>query len=344
MPPATSLLFSGAWQNIRVQAEAAASQQQFDVIWVEHTLVWPFAERLLRLQKGGRPFVICSGHNVEHHVLQRQARSAAHGSGRWYLWRQVRLMQRMEQAAWSASDLIVQCSENDARYTRRCVPQTSVLVMPNGVDTGYFRRRSALPTEPSPTLVLTAGFGYAPNLEGLQWFLRDVFPLVQQKVPEVSFLFAGSCAAAAADVCAPLPKGVRFLSDPVDIRPAFECGWVYVVPLLSGGGSRLKILEAMAMQVPVVSTTLGAEGVPYRSGRDLLLADGAVEFADAVLRLLESATLRHDLTASAQELVLNEYTWGHLTSGLEKSILRHLPDQNDGAADVTSSTRQVVRT
>jgi glycosyltransferase involved in cell wall biosynthesis len=196
--------------------------------------------------------------------------------------------------------------------------------MPNGVDTDYFRRRSTLPTEPSPTLVLTAGFGYVPNLEGLQWFLRDVFPLVQQKVPEVSFLFAGSCAAAAAHVCAPLPKGVRYVSDPADIRPAFECGWVYVVPLLSGGGSRLKILEAMAMQVPVVSTTLGAEGIPYRSGQDLLLADGAEEFANAVLRLLQQANLRREIVDSAAGFVLDGFTWDRLCRGVESEIERAL--------------------
>jgi glycosyltransferase involved in cell wall biosynthesis len=113
-----------------------------------------------------------------------------------------------------------------------------------------------------------------------------------------------------------LLDGVEWISDPPDIRPAFGRGLVYVVPLLCGGGSRLKILEAMSMRVPVVSTSVGAEGVPYEDGKHLLLADGAEAFAAAVVRLLQDAQLRQRLTEQAAEFVREAWDWSTLRTKL----------------------------
>lgn len=323
MPPLTSLLFSAAWQQVRARAEAAAAEQ-FDVVWVEHTLVWPFARQLLQLQSAGRPVVICSGHNIEHQVLLRQAQQAQPGIGRWYLERQTMMMKRMELDAWRSASLIIQCSRADAEVTKQQVPQAIVLEMPNGVDPQYFTRTSPRAGGDTPVLVLTAGFGYGPNSEGLRWFLNCVYPLIQAARPDVCFLFAGSAAAAAAASMSPLPAGVQYISDPPDIRPTFENGLIFVVPLLSGGGSRLKILEAMSMQLPVVSTTLGAEGVPYIDGVHLLLADQPADFAAAVLRLLAEHDLRTKLVQAALQFVHNGYSWAALCGHLEESILAKL--------------------
>lgn len=323
MPPLTSLLFSAAWERVRERAEAAATEP-FDVIWVEHTLVWPFARRLLQLQSAGRPVVICSGHNIEHQVLLRQAQQAQRGIGRWYLERQTMMMKRMEFAAWRSASLIIQCSQADARVTKQQIAQVDVLEMPNGVDPQYFTRTSPRAGGDTPVLVLTAGFGYGPNAEGLRWFLNCVYPLIQAARPDVRFLFAGSAAAAAAASMSPLPAGVQYISDPPDIRPTFESGLVFVVPLLSGGGSRLKILEAMSMQLPVVSTTLGAEGVPYIDGVHLLLADQPADFAAAVLRLLAEPDLRTKMVHAALQFVHNGYSWAALCGRLEETILAKL--------------------
>jgi glycosyltransferase involved in cell wall biosynthesis len=319
MPPLTSLLFSAAWQQVRARAEASAAEQ-FDVVWVEHTLVWPFARQLLQLQSAGRPVVICSGHNVEHQVLLRQAQQAQPGIGRWYLERQTLMMKRMELDAWQSASLIIQCSQADAKVTKQQIPQVDVLEMPNGVDPQYFARTSPQANVDTPVLVLTAGFGYGPNAEGLRWFLNCVFPLIQAVRPDVQFLFAGSAAAAAAASMSPLPAGVRYVSDPPDIRPTFESGLVFVVPLLSGGGSRLKILEAMSMQLPVVSTTLGAEGVPYIDGVHLLLADQPADFAAAVVRLLAEPELRTNIVQAASQFVHNGYSWAALCGDLQEKI------------------------
>lgn len=323
MPPINCLLFNGAWKKVSTIAEAVA-RKPFDVVWVENVLVWPYAAKLLNIIPNARPFVVCSGHNLEHQVFERQAETACDNASRWFYKQQAKLMKRMEVTAWQSSSLILQCSESDASTTRQIVPKKPVIVVPNGVDEDYFTKSTSSQRAPLPQLVFTAGFGYYPNLEGLRWFLHQIFPLVRQARPDVRFVFAGAGAAEAAKALGQLPEGVSFLSDPPDIRPVFESGHVFVVPLLSGGGSRLKILEAISMQVPVVSTTLGAEGIPYSHGQHLLLADQPTVFAEHVLQLLSQPSLAKHLTQNATDFIRNRFTWKTISNKAQTEIQQAL--------------------
>lgn len=218
-------------------------------------------------------------------------------------------MQRAEIDVWTRSSIVIQCSDNDSNTTRQLAPNASAITAPNGVDTGYFFTEPDAEESEEAVLLLTAGFGYAPNFQGLQWFLQHVYPLIRSQRPDVKFLFAGSSARAAAERLGPLPDGVEFNSDPQDIRPSFRRALVYVVPLLAGGGTRLKILEAMAMNLPVVSTRIGADGVAYEHDRHLLLADSPADFAAAAIRLLDSTELRDRLRRNGRELVSAGFEW-----------------------------------
>lgn len=323
MPPVTSLLFRESWLKVRDVAIAAAASQRFDVIWVEHSLVWPYASQMVSQAARANPAVICSGHNIEWHLLARQASNAGERAARWFYQGQARLMRRMELSAWRRADLNLQCSPADATFVAQSVT-SPVIMISNGVNVDYFQRRSGAAAVDSSLVVFTAGFGYAPNQEALFWFLQRVLPLVHARRPETRFLFAGSQANQAASMAGLSATGanggVEWISDPADIRPCFERACVYVVPILSGGGSRLKILEAMAMQVPVVSTSVGAEGVPYRSGEHLLLADTEESFAEAVLRLLEDAELRQRLSTAARLFVESNYRWEILCDRAESQM------------------------
>lgn len=322
--PMTCFLFDSAWRRIRDEALNVAEQERFDLVWVEHTLAWPFAEQVLITPRLKHLPVLCSGHNVEHRVCERQAIAEQHPQRRCYLDRQTELMRRMELRAWRRSQLILQCSTIDADLTRQLYPGANVAVIGNGVDGQYFHR-SDHSESPSDTIVFTAGFGYQPNSEAVWWFLRDVFPRVRRAVPNVKFLFAGSEASRLAESLRTSAdfslEAVDWVSDPDDIRPSFQQGKVYVVPLLCGGGSRLKILEAMSMEVPVVSTTVGAEGVPYEHGRHLLLADGAEAFSAAVISLLNDADLRSKLAESAANFARDSWDWSALRGQL-RSVLQ----------------------
>jgi glycosyltransferase involved in cell wall biosynthesis len=204
----------------------------------------------------------------------------------------------------------------DAEMTRLAVPGKMVKTIPNGVDTKYFQKKNEASLSESPTILFTAGFGYHPNIEAVEWFLDKVFLGLLSIIPNCKFLFAGSEAESVyqniKSTRSSIDQSVECISDPPDIRPCFEKAWVYVVPLQYGGGTRLKILEAMSMRVPVVSTRIGAEGVPYEDGKHLLLADSPEDFIKAIVKLLNDPTLRTDMSANAAEFVGENYDWQRL--------------------------------
>ncbi|MBL8873472.1 MAG: glycosyltransferase [Planctomycetaceae bacterium] len=312
IPPTTCVMFDNSWTKIESEAIKLARENQFDVVWIEHTLSWPFAEKILQYFPNS-PLVLCSGHNVESRVCQRLQDSKQNSPVYDYFSAQTRLMNRMELSAWKKSDIIFHCSDADAKFTRAAIPHGKVFVVPNGVDTQYFQRSSTSTISPNPTILFTAGFGYHPNIEAVEWFLEHVFTKVLQSVPNCRFLFAGSEAFSLQQKLASKLRdfgdSIECVSDPVDIRPYFEKAWVYIVPLQYGGGTRLKILEAMAMQLPVVSTTVGAEGVPYVKDKHLLLADSPEDFRKAIVHLLDNRERRQELSNAGYDFVTQNYDW-----------------------------------
>ena len=138
--------------------------------------------------------------------------------------------------------------------------------------------------------------------------------------PEVKFVFAGSQAKQAKRDLSIDDEAIECVSDPADIRPCFQAAWVFVVPLLVGGGTRLKILEAMSMGVPVVSTSVGAEGLGAENGMHLLIADTPQEFADAVVRLLNDSALQSRMKTVAAEWVRTRYSWESLSPQITQQL------------------------
>jgi glycosyltransferase involved in cell wall biosynthesis len=288
------------------------STEKFDVLWIENTLSAPFAQRI-HFPITTHNQVLCSSQNVEALVSQKLQKTMEKSEHAKFYACQAKLMRRLELTAWKKSDVIFQCSETDAEYTRTASPHSKVFVVPNGVDTQYFQKSSTSNTSTHPTILFTAGFGYHPNVEAVEWFLEKVFPKVLELVPNCRFLFAGSEADSLQQRLGPKFKAfgdsIECVSDPVDIRPYFENAWVYIVPLQYGGGTRLKILEAMAMELPVVSTTVGAEGVPYVNNKHLLLADSPEDFRKAIVHLLDNQDRRQELSKAGYEFVTQNYDW-----------------------------------
>lgn len=315
IPPTTCSLFNSSWKRIEDSARKLIAEDKFDIIWVENTLSWPFLERLFHSDLKNY-FIICSSQNIETAVYKRLEDKSRSSPFLNYYAAQTRLMQKMELRAWAHSDLIIQCSEMDAEMTRLAVPGKMVKTIPNGVDTKYFQKKNEASLSESPTILFTAGFGYHPNIEAVEWFLDKVFLGLLSIIPNCKFLFAGSEAESVyqniKSTRSSIDQSVECISDPPDIRPCFEKAWVYVVPLQYGGGTRLKILEAMSMRVPVVSTRIGAEGVPYEDGKHLLLADSPEDFIKAIVKLLNDPTLRTDMSANAAEFVGENYDWQRL--------------------------------
>lgn len=246
-------------------------------------------------------------HNVEAQLRQRQAEQATHPLKRAYLTLQWRRLRRYEGEAMRRFDHIVTVSPEDSATMARDYGVTHTSPVPLGVDTDEFAPPSAPPTP--GRLVFTGSMDWLPNEDGLAWFCAEVLPLIRAQRPEVSLSIVGRNPSARVQALA--GPGVEVTGTVPDVKPPMAAAEVYIVPLRIGGGTRIKIFEAMAMGLPIVSTTLGAEGLPVEDGGDLRLADDPGSFASAVLDLLGDPDQRQRLGAAARCKMVDHYSWDH---------------------------------
>jgi glycosyltransferase involved in cell wall biosynthesis len=252
----------------------------------------------------GRLPVVCGHHNVESVLLERRARAERSPLRRAYLRHQARLTEAEERRWCPAVALNVAVSEDDRAQLVRLAPGARFAVVPNGVDTRAFRPGPAA----EDGIVFAGGYGWHPNREAMEWFCERVLPRVRARRPGVPVTWVGRApAAVAADYAA--RHGVRLTRYVDDVRPHVHGAACYVAPLRTGGGTRLKILDAWAMGKAVVSTGVGCEGLDARHGGNLLVADDPDAFADAVLRVLEDRGVRASLEAAARRTAVERYDW-----------------------------------
>jgi glycosyltransferase involved in cell wall biosynthesis len=178
--------------------------------------------------------------------------------------------------------------------------------VPNGVDC-HHNRPGSVQAVPH-TLVFNGSLSYSANYDAMRYFLAQVYPLIQREIPDVSLTITGSTKNLDLGPLGADPS-VRFSGYVDDIRPLVTGAWACVVPILEGGGTRLKILEAMALGTPVVATSKGAEGLDVADGKDILIADEPDEFAGHVICLLRDRALRQRLAAQARRLAEQRYEW-----------------------------------
>ena len=199
------------------------------------------------------------------------------------------------------------CSERDKETLLVLNPTLRIVVIPNGADTAYFRPQPP-PADNAPTLIFTGTMFYYPNIDAVLYFFDRIYPHIVAGVPDVRVLIVGHNPA-------PEIKGlerfsnVRVTGYVPDIRPYIAQSTAMIVPLRLGGGTRLKILEAMAMERPVISTSIGAEGLAVQAGEGIMIADDPLNFASKTVELLQSPELRHRIVARARRLVENSYSW-----------------------------------
>ncbi len=196
-------------------------------------------------------------------------------------------------------------SKTEETYLRRLVPDyRNIEVIPNCIDLAEYQQISL---EPDPnTMVFTGSLRYFANHDAMVWFLGEVYGRVKAQVVDVQLTIMGDHA----NMPLPPAEDVALTGLVEDVRPLVASSWVSVVPIRLGGGTRLKILEAMALRTPVVTTTKGAEGLEMEHDVHLLIGDTPETFADAVIRLLKDPSLRQRLTGNAYQLVREKYHWG----------------------------------
>jgi len=190
-------------------------------------------------------------------------------------------------------------------------------VVPNGIDVAHYAADFGSPE--ADTLVYPGALTYSANFDAMDFFLREVFPLIRAKRPNVRLSITGRLDGVPIDRL-PIGDGVIFTGYLDDVRPAVARSWACVAPLRIGGGTRLKILEALALGTPVVATSKGAEGLDVTSGEDILIADDPASFANATLLLLGDRALRAKLAANGQRLVREQYGWDRIVQKLDRFL------------------------
>jgi glycosyltransferase involved in cell wall biosynthesis len=269
--------------------------------------------------------VVLDEHNVEFDLLERMA-AREHGLARKGFNRiEAFKFKREELAAVRRSDLTLTTSARDMELLRGLAPHARLAVIPNGVDCDHFARPEGALTVPD-TAVFVGATHYFPNEDGVRFFLNEIHARIRAQRPAFQFTAVGgnpppSLTSLAGD-------GIAITGYVDDVRPHMWRAALFVVPLRMGGGTRFKIVEAMAAGVPVISTRLGAEGIPATDGRELLLADTPAAFADAVVRLLADPAQAAALARAGLAFVRSRYDWSIIGAQLE-AVLATLPKQEE---------------
>jgi sugar transferase (PEP-CTERM/EpsH1 system associated) len=260
-------------------------------------------------------------HNVEAEIWRRHAENATNPISRQLLTRQWRRMFRFEREALSRFDLVLAVSEADGATFERLYPgalRKPVHVVKTGVDTRYFAPLPEVAVRRSH-LVFTGSMDWLPNEDGMVYFVREILPLIRRSEPDATLSIIGRSPTPAVRRLGEVP-GVEVTGSVDDVRPHLAAGSVYVVPLRIGGGTRLKIFEAMGMAKAVVSTSIGAEGLPVSDGTDILLADDPGRFAQAVVRLMRDPDRRRFVEQAARRLVVERYDWSAVAQDFEDAL------------------------
>jgi len=223
-----------------------------------------------------------------------------------------------EKNHFSRFDLAVTMSAVDQDVLRSRCPRLESVVIPNGVDVDCFHPNYQTVVS-AEQLLFIGTYSYYPNLDAMHFFCQKILPFIRQKHPNVRLSLVGHDPPPELNQYA--AQGVEVIGAVPDTRPYLEQANVFVVPLRVGGGTRLKILEAMAMGKPVVSTSIGAEGLQVTPGHDILIADDPVEFASAVVKLLECPELRTDLAQNGRALVERLYDWNSIALKFEDVLV-----------------------
>jgi polysaccharide biosynthesis protein PslH len=262
------------------------------------------------------PRVVVDSHNIDYELARQYARAGRSLAHRLYAGVNWRKLRREELRTYRDADGVYLCSAEDERRLLDVIPGARTAVIPNAADVEYYQPR---PTDPPPdgrTVVFFGLLSYAPNVDGVIYFVQKIWPRVAEAHPEARFKIIGGMP----------PRALRLLAGPrieltgfvPDLRPHLAAAAAVVVPLRLGGGTRLKIVEAMAMGKAIVSTTLGAEGIEAIPGRDLLIEDQPEVFADAVKRLLGDPELAGRIGRSVRSLAVDRYSWSGAARALER--------------------------
>ncbi|MBV9470969.1 MAG: glycosyltransferase, partial [Abitibacteriaceae bacterium] len=310
--------------------EQLLQEQDFAIVQVEGIHLADYLP-IIRAARS-KPLVVCDWHNVESELMWRYSEHAP-VARRIYARTTAKRMEQMEHRIIREFDAHLVCTERDRQHLLQIAPKAPVFVIENGVNVEYFSNKrppiapnlngnansnqaapasqdeqAATVSPPKNRLVFSGSMDYHANIDAVTYFAREVWPSVWAKRTDLIFTIVGRSPSEEVQALASIP-GIEVTGRVQDVRPFYREAIAAVVPLRIGGGSRLKILEAMAAGLPVVSTKLGAEGLAITSGEDIIIATTAEDFSHAILEICDNEARRQKLVENARRLMLARYDW-----------------------------------
>ncbi len=340
LPYAVAKYRSGEFKR---RLNALLASQRFDLI------VCDFLFPAVNLPKRLPCPAVLFTHNVESEIWRRHAENKT-GIQKALYGAQYQRMLRYERETLARFDGVLAVSDADRQTFNALYPgaiRQPVHVVPTGVDTDYFAPTRTSHAAPRTShLIFTGSMDWLPNEDAMEYFCRDILPLIRAEEPGVTLSIVGRTPTPAVKRLAG-EHGVQVTGRVDDVRPYIQEAAVYIVPLRIGGGTRLKIFEAMAMGKAVVSTTIGAEGLPVTDGEHVLLADEPRPFAQAVVGLLRDAGRRTRIETAGRSLVVERYDWSAVAGALEGALINMADCQlpiADSIVDSRATLQSEIRT
>ena len=313
--PSQPDLVGRMWSPAMVEALVEMmTARRYDVLQIEGLELFSIVRVALeRLPSAARhPALVYDAHNAEYQLQQRAFQIAISTPRQWpaalYSLLQAAKLRRFERRVCRMVDQVIAASEVDRLALKR-LAGIDALVIPNAVDTEHYRPH-ALPRNDCPTLVFGGTMSYRPNVDAVCWFCTEIWPLVRRELGNCRLIIVGRDPAPAV-VGLASNEGIMVTGAVDDERPYYARADLFIVPMRFGGGARLKILQAMAMEVPVLSTTLGCEGIDLPD-EAIRVADDGGRFASAAVDLLRDETGRRALARAGRAAVVKSYDWSRV--------------------------------
>lgn len=296
---------------LKTEVSQLLEQDKFDICIADFLVAVP------NVPLQGPVPIIYFSHNVEYMIWKRLCQNEANPVRRLLLSIEWRKLKRYEELVCRQTHQTLAVSPEDCDMLVANVPGANCFAIPTGVDIEYFKPTGK--RENPAELVFTGSMDWHPNEDAIIYFMESILPLIRRVCPEVSLTVVGRNPSLRLSKQAFKSK-VSVTGTVSDIRPFVAMAAVYIVPLRIGGGTRIKIFEALAMGKAVVSTTIGAEGLPLEHDKHFVCADDPVDFARAVVALLKDPERRGNIGATGRELVADKYSWAQVSHEFERGF------------------------
>jgi polysaccharide biosynthesis protein PslH len=315
-------------RKMNQELKSIFSSQVFDIVQVESIHLMPYLATIRSARK--RPLAVLDWHNIESELMTQYAERESSAFRRAYANRTAKLIGEFERRALREFDAHLVVSERDAEVLRGINPDARIFVIENGVDCAHYSDAGTDQASAKNRIVFVGSMDYHANIDAAVNFAHDVWPRVRDRKPELVFSIVGRDPAPEVRALESA-NGVEVTGTVEDVRRYYQEAIAAIVPLRVGGGSRLKILEAMAAGVPVVSTTLGAEGLGIHPGEDIMVADSSQELAESIIKVAEDDDLKQRIAKAGRALVVDRYDWSRLGARLLQ-VHEELVEPRSGAS------------